>query len=194
MAAKPSRPRQRKAPEGYTLAKDIPMHARRWLWRGILPAGKFVLLGGHPGAQKTTAMLDLIAQVTRGMLEGDFYGEPKGAVIFSEEDSYEEDLRPYLEAAGADLTKVAVVNVGRDFVLPDNLDELATACDAVDAAIVLFDPLLSYVNRRGSLQHNYHHTIHSLRPVAAFCQTQNVTIVGIATPAKVRAWPTSTPS
>jgi len=59
-------------------------------------------LVGMPGFGKTTVVINLMAALTRGELEG----EPADVLLISYEDHIEVRLRPMAEAAGADLDRV----------------------------------------------------------------------------------------
>src|SRR5947209_2735492 len=78
----------------------------RWLWRGWVPLGMLSLLVGLPGFGKTTLLEKLAADVTRGELDGDLYGQPSSVLIVSYEDALEETLVPRLIAADADRKRI----------------------------------------------------------------------------------------
>jgi RecA/RadA recombinase len=92
-----------------TKASDMAMTATRWLWEDEhgcwTPMGALIGLGGREGVGKSTVCAHLAAQATRGVLSGDFYGTPKGAVIVSTEDDWSATIKPRLVAAGADLDR-----------------------------------------------------------------------------------------
>ena len=87
---------------------DVPVQRVAWLWGGRIPVGKITLIEGDPGLGKSTITLDVAARVSRGApLEGDRKSSNRRAcVMIGAEDDIADTLRPRLEAAGADLTRI----------------------------------------------------------------------------------------
>jgi putative DNA primase/helicase len=82
----------------------------QWLWRDRIAAGKLTMIAGQAGAGKSTAVLDLVARITRGADWPDGGTAPRGdVVILSAEDGVSDTLVPRLIAAGADRERVYVV-------------------------------------------------------------------------------------
>src|SRR5262245_48957038 len=113
MAADATRPNVRTFP-GATLLMpfaermaDVVPERVRWLSMSRLAAGKITVLDGDPGLGKSTLALDWAAKVTRG--ENLPYGpanRPRGVLLLSAEDGKGDTIRPRLDAAGADLSRV----------------------------------------------------------------------------------------
>jgi hypothetical protein len=140
----------------------------RWLWPGRLPLGKLVVLDGDPGLGKSALTLDLAARVSahRPMPDGaaaDLDG-PAGVVRLSAEDGLADTIRPRLEAAGADLARVAALTLVADAPstrrgrrpaspaasrLPTlaDFDAIRRAIIRVGAALVVVDPIMAYLPR-----------------------------------------------
>ena len=127
-----------------------------WLWPGYIPAGMLTILDGDPGLGKSLLALDLAARVTRGYpMPGDRDGvihEPRGAVLLSAEDDLARTIRPRLDAAGAELDRVAVVALRerdgstRDPVISAaDLRAVEVAIREVDAVLLVVDPLVAYL-------------------------------------------------
>ncbi len=82
-------------------------------------------------------------------MEGEFLGQPKSVIIAATEDAWDYTIVPRLVAARADLDRVHRVDVvevqGFDsaLVLPSDLHSLEEQARAVDALLVILDPLLS---------------------------------------------------
>ena len=80
-------------------------------------------------------------------------GRAGGVVRLSAEDDPEDTIRPRLEADGADLDRVVILeSVTRNgrlepFTIPDHVDCLDAAVESVDAALVVFDPITSYFSK-----------------------------------------------
>lgn len=109
----------------------------RWLWADRVPLGMVTLLLGDPGLGKSMLTCWLAARASRA----------GGDVLFmNAEDSPGVTIRPRLEAAAADLTRVHDVAVERDGVaegltLPDGVAELDRLVREHCARLVVIDPL-----------------------------------------------------
>src|SRR5215211_8806832 len=78
-----------------------------WLWPSWLALGKLALVDGDPGLGKSAMTLDLAARVSsgRGFPDG-AECESAGVVLLSAEDGLADTIRPRLDAAGADTSKI----------------------------------------------------------------------------------------
>lgn len=145
------------APEAViTRLSAVTPQSLDWLWAGYIPSGMLTILDGDPGLGKSLLTLDLAARVTRGYpMPGDRDGVmhgPRGAVLLSAEDDLARTIRPRLDAAGADLDRVAVVVLRerdgstRDPVISAaDLRAVAMAIREVDAVLLVVDPLVAYL-------------------------------------------------
>ncbi len=86
------------------------------------------------------------------MPDEDAPGRPRGAVILSAEDDPARTIRPRLEAAGADLSRIAIVSIREpDGTLRDptidaaDLGAVEEALRQLDAALLIVDPLMAYL-------------------------------------------------
>jgi hypothetical protein len=127
-----------------------------WLWPGRIPAGKLTILDGDPGIGKSTISIDLAARVSTGRpMPGDTTSRPSaGVVLLSAEDGLADTIRPRLDAAGADATRVVALvaiikadGIERLPSLPGDLAPLEGAIRAHDAALVIVDVLMAYLDR-----------------------------------------------
>jgi hypothetical protein len=138
----------------------------RWLWPGRIPRGCVTIFDGDPGLGKSTIIgADLAARVSRGLEMPPGNGrcqcaEPEDVLILSAEDDPETTIRPRLEAAGADLSRVHVLETiktsayvrdgveipesERPPVLPHDVDMIEAAMRAHVIALVVIDPLVAY--------------------------------------------------
>ena len=135
-------------------ASEVQPERVAWLWPGRLALGKPTVLDGDPGLGKSTLTLDLAARVTTGaaMPGGAAGGEPRGVVLLSAEDGAADTIVPRLVAAGADLGRVFILDgvavpggPADPVTLPDALDAVEAAVVALDAALVVVDPLMAYL-------------------------------------------------
>ena len=132
-----------------TPASAIQVRPVRWLWKSRLALGTLGLLGGREGVGKTICAYTLTAGITCGTLPGVYHGTPRAVIVAATEDSWEHTIVPRLMAAGADLNLVYRVDVvtaeATDTMLslPCDLVALEEVVHAVQAALVILDPLLS---------------------------------------------------
>jgi len=146
---------------GVVRLADVAPEETRWLWPGRIPMGKLSVLDGDPNVGKSTVCLDLAARVSTGsslpeQLQGN---DPRGVVILTAEDGLADTVRPRLEAAGGDPSRVVALqgvptHVTGDFPvlrlpsIPQDLDLLHEVITQEDAALVIVDPLNAYLSNR----------------------------------------------
>jgi hypothetical protein len=129
-----------------------------WIWPNYVPANKITVVEGDPSRGKSLMVADLVARVTTGRTMpdgsiGDLVG-PVNVLILASEDDAADTLRPRLEAAGADLSRVylweTVTNdqVTRMPLLPEDLAQMASIINEIDAKLVVIDPLSAYLSNR----------------------------------------------
>jgi KaiC/GvpD/RAD55 family RecA-like ATPase len=128
-----------------------------WLDPGRIALGKLTLLAGDPGLGKSFLTLDLAARVSRGDLPEE--RPPGHALILSAEDDPNDTIRPRLEAMGADLSRVHVVEgvvapqgrVCRPARLDDDMKVLAHAARQIeDLRLIVIDPISAYLGSTDS--------------------------------------------
>jgi putative DNA primase/helicase len=77
------------------------------VWPQRIPAGKLSLLEGDPGEGKSLITIDITARITTGQPFADGAPSEQGIVILlSAEDDPADTIRPRLDAAGADVSRV----------------------------------------------------------------------------------------
>ncbi|MEH1013060.1 AAA family ATPase [Micromonospora sp. CPCC 206060] len=124
----------------------------RWLWADRVPVGEITLVAGREGAGKSTFLAWLVRAITRGELPGEFYGQPRAVLYAAAEDSWEYTVAPRLIAAGANLDMVFRVDVhdaehgNARMTLPLDTAEVMAAGAEVDAAVLMLDPGLSFLD------------------------------------------------
>jgi hypothetical protein len=122
-----------------------------------LPLGKVAVLDGDPGLGKSTVTLDLAARISRGtgLPDDDRTARPAGAVLLTAEDGIADTIRPRLEAMGADLERVAVLDAVKDAEgrpmppsLPDDVEVVRQAIRRMGARLLVVDPLMAFLAAR----------------------------------------------
>lgn len=135
---------------------DVRSESIRWLWPNRIPLGKLSALAGHPGLGKSFVTLDLAARVSTGApLPGcaEERNPPAGVVLLSAEDDLSDTIRPRLEAAGADLSRIVAVQglwrPGDSTPATITLGDLPALEEAIagvaDCKLVVIDPVSAYM-------------------------------------------------
>ena len=125
------------------------------IWEGRLYRGKLHLVDGDPGLGKSTAMLDIAARISTGSLMPD--SSPgitaSGVVILGAEDGLADIIRPRLEAAGANLSRVVALTAIQDAsgdmrmpALPGDVANVEEAVRKVQAALLIVDPFMAFLD------------------------------------------------
>ena len=173
----------RGGPESGILASDVEPEKVCWFWQRRMPLGKLTVLDGDPGAGKSTICLDVAARASTGRAMPDGTpGVEGGAVILSAEDGAADTIVPRLGLAGADLTRILLLqnletNEGpRPVILPDDLDEVRVAIHRVGAVLVVVDPLMAMLT--GAVDaHRDQDVRRALLPLANLAEETGVAIV-----------------
>jgi AAA domain len=81
-----------------------------WLWTNRIPIGRITLLDGDPGSGKSTLSLEIASAVSKGaaLPFGDKPQAPANVLLMSCEDGYSDTVRPRLDKAGADVSRIAI--------------------------------------------------------------------------------------
>lgn len=161
-----------------------------WLWPGRIARGKPTMIAGNPGLGKSQITASLAAIVTTGgRWPVDRSTCELGSVLFlSAEDDPADTIRPRLEAAKADVSKVhilkAVVDsydsageeVHRAFNLKADIRRLEEAISQIgDVRLVVIDPVSAYLGNGDS--HNNAEVRALLAPLSDMASRQNVAVV-----------------
>src|SRR5438477_12129013 len=97
---------------GLRPASEIVARPVAWLWPGRLALGKLAMLDGDPGVGKSLVTLDLCARLSTGQPfpDGSSGPGPCNSLVLDAEDDGEDTVRPRLQALGADLDRVFVLD------------------------------------------------------------------------------------
>jgi AAA domain len=158
-----------------------------WLWDKRIPLGMLSILGGDPALGKSTIAQYIAAAVSVGGLLPDEARAPQGEVLWlTSEDDIARVVVPKLRAAGADMSKILVVNGVRNasgsevpFSLDIDLPKLEKALTKhPKVRLIVIDPLLSYLGKADYVNHQ--ETRRVLTPLKEMCERFGVTVLGIA--------------
>lgn len=132
---------------------DVTPERVRWRWKPYLAAGKLTVVDGDPGDGKSTLAVDLAARYSTGspMPDGADSDGPGDVLVLSAEDGIADTIRPRVDAASGDPTRVhvlkEVVEAGKDRP-PDltcDLDVIRAEIERHDVRLVIVDPLMAFL-------------------------------------------------
>ncbi|MFM9996561.1 MAG: AAA family ATPase [Phycisphaerales bacterium] len=182
----------------------------RWLWPGLVPCGKLVVLAGDPGLGKSFITLEIAARTSRGgpwpaldvlsdegaaraepvepapspsPLPASVVEGPGDAILLSAEDDPADTIRPRLEAMGADLARIVImegVQDGRDtcydFVIGQHVRELEQLIKSrPDTRLLVVDPISAYVG--GTDSYNNAQVRAMLKPLSDLAADYGIAVV-----------------
>lgn len=167
-------------------AADVEPEVVEWLWPGKFALGKLALLGGVPSTGKSTIAFSICAIVsTGGTWPFSTHREEVGrCVILTAEDDLGDTVVPRLLAAGADLSRIHIIEGVKDqrqkpFLLALHLHQLdGLLQEQPDIRLLVFDPLSAYLGAQDS--HRESDVREILGPVAQLAARHHVAIIGIA--------------
>ena len=125
-----------------------------WLWYPYIPYGKITILQGDPGEGKSTMMMQLAALITTGKAMPDGSGDkiPGNVIYQAAEDGIEDTIKPRLEAAGADCSRIAFLEQPDEEPILLNDTRLAQAIEGTQAKLLVIDPLQAYLRMDSEMQ------------------------------------------
>ena len=144
--------------------KDIEIEEVEWLWQDFIPYRKITILQGDPGEGKTTALLQIIASLTTGReiisaRDDPPTSNPVNVIYQTAEDGLGDTIKPRLVAAGADCSRVLVID-DSEKALTMSDDRLEEAIIATGAKLVVLDPVQAYLGAAVDM-----HRANEVRPI-----------------------------
>lgn len=117
-----------------------------WLWYPYMPAGKVTIINGDPGDGKSTFVLSLAAIITRGgyLPFSEEKLEPMNVIYQNTEDDLDDTVIPRFIKAGGDVDRIFFISE-KEKALDFSDERIVQAIKAVDAKVLIFDPLTSYI-------------------------------------------------
>ena len=163
-----------------------------WHWPGVIARGKVTLLAGDPGLGKSLITADITARTTRALPWPDGSGKPEaGSVIFaSAEDDPADTIRPRLEVAGADVSKVHILAtvpevdeegdiIERQFSLKRDIGLLADEVERLnDCRLLIIDPVTAYLG--GTDSHKNAEVRELLAPLSDLASRTRVAVLAVS--------------
>ena len=176
------------------IMSEVQAEEVRWLWESRMPLGKLTILDGDPSLGKSVITMDLAARVTTGRAfpDGDVghVGDVDhldhvdhlgGVVIISAEDGLADTIRPRLDAAGADTSKIVAISTvpdrdgnERTISIPQDITTIEAAIRRVDARLVIIDPLMAFLSGEANKDQDVRK---ALTPLARMAERTGVAVL-----------------
>ena len=156
---------------------EIKAEEVKWLWYPYLPRGKLTIVQGDPGEGKTTFVLAVIAALTRGeaLPESEQALEPLNVIYQTAEDGLADTIKPRLDAAGADCSRVLAIDESqRELTLCDH--RLEQAVQQTEAQLIVLDPIQAYLGD-GVDMHRANEVRPVLKRVAAMAERTGCAVI-----------------
>ena len=166
---------------------DIQNTRPDWLWKGYLCRSSLHLIVGKGGVGKTNIAINLAAIVSSGgkFPDGTSAGPPAKVLYFTTEDDVAMTVRPRLQAAGANLANVGIINQIQTpkglqhFDPAQHMDLVARLCllDNHNVGLVVIDPIVSAVTG----DHNKNEEVRrGLEPVLRLSKALRCAVLGVS--------------
>lgn len=148
VACKPAQPAE-DVRERWQRGDKVKARKLEWLLPGRMIVGSLAVVEGETDVGKSTFIAALVASVTTGRpWLGRPKSTPRNVLWISNEEDFASLVRPRLESAGADVTRVLPPAEDEHdepmrIMLPDSLSFLRESISALDVAVVVIEPLAS---------------------------------------------------
>jgi putative DNA primase/helicase len=167
-------------PRGFLRSADTyKARNHKWLWLNRIAQGVLHLLAGAPGTGKSTISLQFAAAISCGGKFPNGADAPLGtAVIWSGEDLIEQTIVPRLLAAGADMSRIKIID-GHDeggkpvtFKPSEHMPMLLEELKEIDdLKLVVIDPVVSTIkgdsNNNGDVRNGLQPLVDLLKQAGA---------------------------
>lgn len=157
----------------FAIMSQVTLKPVQYLWAPYVPAGEITVIDGDPGTNKSCITLDLAARISTGRAMPDGTSHEAGGVVFlSAEDSINKTLPLRLQAAGADLARIAAIEGG--VTIPADLDQIEQQASQIGAKLVIIDPLMAFFHPDANSDQKVRQ---ALTPLKKFAERQNLSVI-----------------
>ena len=135
---------------------NVSLEKTDWLWTRTVPLGRLSVWYGDGENGKSLTTIEFAARGSRGQpMPGDAERRaPFSTIIVQTEDDVASTIRPRLEAAGGDISKVTVLNTvdhsdggETSFHAVNHVEQLSHAIDELgDCKLLIIDPLSEFMS------------------------------------------------
>jgi hypothetical protein len=132
---------------------DIAVRKVDWLWYPYIAYGKITVIQCDPGDGKTTLVLNIASLISNGIpLPESGYNSaaPQNIIYQSTEDGLADTIKPRLQTAGADCSRIAFIDDTKfPLTLSDN--RLETAIQKCSAKLMVLDPIQAFIGTEADM-------------------------------------------
>jgi hypothetical protein len=176
-------------------ASDVVPEQLTWLWPGRLAVGALTNVVGLPDQGKSLIYTDIAARVSTGSLMPPAPHHPgalpaRRVLILTQEDPLATTVIPRLMKAGADLTRIDILQMVRDaddqisvVTLSNDLDVLAATLEAEQHGLQIVDGIAGYLGADAKT-HNDADVRRVLTPFVAILEDMKVAGLSVMHPPK----------
>ncbi|MCP4712797.1 MAG: AAA family ATPase [Planctomycetes bacterium] len=182
------------SPNGQTLQANIitldtvQAEPIQWLWPQRFAIGKLSLIAGDPGLGKSFITLDMAARLSSGTPWIDcptIVNPVSSTILLSAEDDPADTIRPRMDAMGADVSKIRVLQAikltkdkERMFDLTQDIQCLKHTLETIpDCKLVVIDPISAYLGKTDS--HSNADVRGLLAPLSNIAAKHGVAIIAV---------------
>ena len=125
---------------------EVESQQIKWLWYPFIPYGKLSIVQGDPGDGKSTLILNIAAKLSMGECidENMNITEPVNVIYQTAEDGLADTVKPRLEAANADCSRISIIDESDKSVSMTD-DRIEEAIKRENAKLCIFDPIQAYL-------------------------------------------------
>lgn len=170
--------------------RDVEPEAIQWLWPDHIPLGKITVLVGDPGVGKSMLTAAIAAQISLGSPwpVGNTECSQGDVVMLCGEDDLSDTVRPRMDAAGADVSRVHAITMVREvsedggieerlFALSRDIEHLGSALKSLpETRAVIIDPVSNYLGE-GADSYKDADVRRVLRPLKELAEENNVAMI-----------------
>ena len=133
-------------------AADVVEEKIEWLWKPLIPFGKITMIQGDTGVGKTSFLVKIIADLSRGLyppgiekgvLSDRDKGEPLKTFYVTSENDEADTLVPAYKFFGGDIDNLLLQDSEEDFELTK--EEVRQAITETGAGVVIVDPWAEFL-------------------------------------------------
>jgi AAA domain/Bifunctional DNA primase/polymerase, N-terminal len=136
---------------------DIKCKPIIWQWPSRIPFSMLSTLEGNPGLGKSFISLDLAARESTGRIMPPLLGKssrlPGNVLLLTAEDTADHTIRPRLEALGADLDRIILLDdigvdqeIGRPVMVPEDIPYIRDLIKQHKITFLIIDPLMAFLS------------------------------------------------
>lgn len=158
-----------------TNLKTVVPRDIEWLWYPYIAYGKVTIIQGNPGDGKTNVALKIVAHCTNGTaLPHNVEIPPINVIYQTAEDGLDDTIVPRLIDAGADLSRISVINEDDELLTLDD-ERIEEAIKETNAKLLIVDPIQAYL---GDIDINNAIAVRTaLRPVISIAEKYKVAVL-----------------